>query len=645
MNAAQKNRDAALLVTAGFEDAPALTLNSTDGDIPDGRELSFPWLAGIIMTALTGLLLMGGALYISFLGQDSFSTAFAALEIELPHNVGTTLTKEKTNRVRPVTKTRSESEIIEAAIRENAEGRSMVKKQPFLRIRSTLATAATALSSSIPVYDPVALLARTQSKKPNTTFNISTNIYSAEVEGEIAVQTTPLPAGFVPSKAISDKDAADFISAIYSDASFDGEFFALGYLSEESTVRDLGELENNQISGIAQNVSIFNKAPTAKDKSSGSLERIVRIKQQDSLENIFEKNGFSLTNISTIIATLRNVYPSTTLPQGARLRILFGTLAKSDNLTPFRVSIYIRDNHVATIALTDSGRYVLAIAPPAIDFPDEDIEEIDVSNLPSIYQSIWETARKHDIPDNITDRIVAMFAYDLDLTKPISAGDSIEMLLTVPNELKEQNLLYISLKLGSSTRKFYRYTTDNGEVDFYDADGQTGKQFLLRRPLEGSGRISSRFGYRVHPVTGRSKLHSGLDLAAPYGTPVFASGDGIVERANYSSGLGRNIILKHVNGFTTAYAHMSRIAKGIVAGTRVRQGQIIGYVGSTGLSTGNHLHFEMRINKRPVDPLGIKLPKDKVLPQQYQRQFENAIAQINELMMREPSPITLASSQ
>ncbi len=644
MNAAQKNRDAALLLTAGFEDAPALTLNSTDGDIPDGRELSFSWLAGIIMTALTGLLLMGGALYISFLGQDSFSTAFAALEIEQPHNIGATLTKEKTNRVRPVAKTRSENEIIEAAIRENAEGRSMVKKQPFLRIRSTLATAATALSSSIPAYDPVALLARTQSKKTNITANISTNIYSAEVEGEIAVQTTPLPTGFVPSKAISDKDAANFMTAIYSDASFDGEFFALGYISEESDVRDLGKVENNQISGIAQNVSIFNKSRLSNDGNASRYERIISVKQQDSLENIFEKNGFSLTTTNIIIASLRNVYPSKTLPQGARLRILFGTLANSGNLTPFRMSIYIKDNHVATVALTDSGRYVLGIAPPAIDFPDEDIEEINVSNLPSIYRSIWETARKHDIPDNITDRIIAMFAYDLDLTKPISVGDSIEMLLTVPNELKEQDLLHISLKLGSSTRKFYRYTTENGEVDFYDIEGQTGKQFLQRRPLKGGGNLRSRFGYRIHPITRRSKLHTGTDLAAPYGTPVYASGDGVVDMAQWFSGYGRYVKLKHVNGFTTAYAHMSRIAKGLSPGDRVRQGQIIGYVGSTGLSTGNHLHFEMRINNRPVDALSVKLPRDKILPQQYQRQFENSIAQINELMLRDPAPINVASN-
>ncbi len=644
MNITQQNRDNSLQFRAGFIDAKALTINSTDGDIPDGRELSLSWLAGIVMTALTGLLLMGGALYISFLGQDSFSTTFEALKISKPDSISTTFTKDKTSRVRPIAPTRSDKEIVEAAIRENINGRTILRKQPFVRIKATLATATTALSASVPKYDPVALLARTQTLSNNMA-SVSTDIYGARIEGEIAVKTTPLPSKSSPIRTISDKNAAEFVARLNSDISFDGEFLALGYEQEVNDVRDIAQAYEGGISGIAQNVSRFEKTRNANDEKLNRLERILTIKEQDSLENILIKNGFTPLIINSIIATLQNVYPSTNLPKGARLRILFGSSTKSDALVPYRLSIYIRDIHAATVALTDSGRYVLGIAPPAIEFRDEDIEEINVNNLPSIYNSIWETARKHDIADKITDRIIAMFAYDLDLTKPISVGDSIEILKTLPNEQAEQELLYISLKLGSLERKFYRFTTSNGEVDFYDIDGQTGKQFLIRRPLKGGGNLRSRFGYRIHPITGRSKLHTGTDLAAPYGTPIYAAGDGIVEMARWNSGYGRYVRLKHVNGFTTAYAHMSRIASNLVPGGRVKQGQIIGYVGSTGQSTGNHLHFEMRINNRPVDALSVKLPRDKILPQQYSRQFKETIAQINDLMQREPAPVTLATKQ
>ncbi len=643
MSLNQKNRDNALLIAAGFKDAAPLTANSTNGNMPDGRELSFSWLAGIIMTALTGLLLMGGALYIAFLGQDSFSTAYAALKIAKTQNVGTTLTGQKTDRIRPVAKTRSENEIVEAAIRENIGGRSIVRKRPFVRIKATLATSLTALSSSVPPYDPIAILSRIQSTKPDNNTDISTDIYSADIEGIIAVQTSDLSFDSAPAKIISDMDAAEYLASIYSGESFDAEFAALGYISEETNIREIDEISDNKISGAIQNISV--KYKNSDNKNSSRIERILTVKQQDSLENILLRNGFSLSTINLISATLRNVYPSTTLPQGARLRILFGPNANKNSLIPYRMSIYIKDMHVATVALTDSGRYVLGIAPPKIEFPKEDIEEIIVTNLPSIYHSIWETARKHNIDDKITERIIAMFAYDLDLTKSVNIGDSIEILLSAPDEEGQQEMLYVSLKLGSTERKFYRFKTDDGEVDFYDSEGQTGKRFLIRRPLEGGGNLRSRFGYRRHPITGRSKLHTGTDLAAPYGTPVYAAGDGTVEMAQWFSGYGRYVRLKHVNGFTTAYAHMSRIADGIKAGDRVKQGQIIGYVGSTGLSTGNHLHFEMRINNRPVDALSVKLPRDKILPNQYRRRFEETIAQIDDLMQRDPAPVEIAKNE
>jgi murein DD-endopeptidase MepM/ murein hydrolase activator NlpD len=140
-------------------------------------------------------------------------------------------------------------------------------------------------------------------------------------------------------------------------------------------------------------------------------------------------------------------------------------------------------------------------------------------------------------------------------------------------------------------------------------------------------------------------MHAGIDLAAPKGTPIYASGDGVVEKAQRVSGYGLYVELQHVNNYETGYGHMSKIAEGIKPGVRVRQGQIIGYVGSTGNSTGNHLHFEIKINGRVVDPLSIKLPRDKQLAAAYDRPFEMTIEQIRDLMLRDPAPITVASAE
>jgi murein DD-endopeptidase MepM/ murein hydrolase activator NlpD len=277
---------------------------------------------------------------------------------------------------------------------------------------------------------------------------------------------------------------------------------------------------------------------------------------------------------------------------------------------------------------------VLASEPAFQPFPEEDTEQINVSNLPTIYRAIWETARKHEIDDKTTQRIIAMFAYDVDMTKKISetGQDSIEILETDKDAAGKQDLLYVALRLGTTTKELYRYRTADGSVDFYDPAGETGKRFLTRRPLQGGGRVSSRFGYRVHPIFKTRRLHSGVDLAAPRMTPIYAAGDGVVEKAQWVSGYGRYVELKHVNGFETGYGHMHKIADGLKSGDKVRQGEIIGYVGSTGNSTGNHLHFEIKINGNVVDPLSVKLPRDKSLPTQDAAAFKDTMVQIQGLM-------------
>ena len=658
MNPAQRNRNAALLKASGFEDGPALTVQSTEGEIPHGRELSFAWLTGTVMTGLTSVLLMGAALYVSFEGQDTFSTAYEALQIltkvQSPEDIDS---GAKANRVRPVAQTKSELEIVEASIRETVDGRALIKKQPFVRVRATLATAATALSEDIPDYDPVAMIDDSQPITTEADDDVANpDIYGAEVEGEVQIKTAALPATFVPTVAITDRGAADFVRASVEnlfgeggDGSSDAGATAIAYADPSSNLRDLGVVSGNGLSGIAENVTVMPKTKQADEAGLGRTERVVTVREAGPLKDWLLKNGFDDTTYGMVAGTLRNVLASTNMPKGARLRILMGPSRISNTLIPHRLSIYFPDprssesKHAATAALTDRGNYVLGLAPADIVFADEDTEEINVNNLPSVYRSIWETARKHDIADTITSRIVAMFAYDIDLTKRIGAGDSIEILETEKDADGHQELLYVALKLGTTTRELFRFRTDDGTVDFFDPDGETGKRFLTRRPVQGGGRLASRFGYRIHPIFHTKKMHTGVDLASRTGTPIYASGDGIVDKAGWSSGYGKFVGLKHVNGFETGYGHMSRIADGMRPGTKVRQGQIIGYVGSTGNSTGPHLHFEIKVNGRFVDPLSVKLPRDKSLAAQYDGAFKQTIGQIRDLMQRDAAPITVAS--
>jgi hypothetical protein len=655
LNAAQRNRHAALLKATGFEDSPALTIQSTDGEIPHGRELSFAWLSGTVMTGLTSVMLMGAALYVSFQGQDTFSTAYEALQLSRPKVEGPAATdmSAKTSRLRPVAATRSDVETIEASIRETVDGRDMIRNEPFTRIRATLATASTSLSDGIPDYDPVAILNATQPiAVAADAIDVNTNVYGAEVEGEVAVRLADMPMTFVPPRAITDQSAAEFVRGlIEATTSVVGGEPTLAYAALGPSVRDLGRLgDGSTIGGVAENVTVVPKTTAASEAGLGRSERFLTLRDAAALPDVLSKNGFSANQSALVIDALRNVLRGPNLPTKTRLRILYGPLSReATSLVPYRLSLYEPRadgtyNYQATVALTDTGQYVLGIEPDFVEFPAEDTEEINVANLPSVYRSIWETGRKHELDDATIERIIGMYAYDVDLTKKISAGDSIEILETKPDANGHSEPLYVALTLGATTRKFYRFGTDGGVVDFYDPDGETGKRFLTRRPVDGGGTLRSRFGYRIHPIFHTRRLHTGIDLAAPSGTPIYAAGDGVIKYYKWQSGYGNKVEIQHVNGYETGYGHMSRYVDGLGVGSRVRQGQLIGYVGSTGQSTGPHLHFEIKINGNFVDPLSVKLPKDNILAQQYKGEFSRTMAQINDLMQRQAAPVTLAQA-
>lgn len=235
-----------------------------------------------------------------------------------------------------------------------------------------------------------------------------------------------------------------------------------------------------------------------------------------------------------------------------------------------------------------------------------------------IETSIYDAALRLGAGDQQVVDFASVFAYDVDFQREIHPGDSFEMVYeTYTDEtgmpVKTGNLLFASLNGKALSRSFYRFTpSDDGETDYFDSNGESATKFLMKTPINGA-RISSSFGNRKHPISGYTRLHKGTDFAAPTGTPVYAAGNGTVEWAARRGGYGNYIVLRHANGYKTAYAHLSRYARGLKAGKRVRQGEIIGYVGSTGASTGPHLHYEVYIKGTPVNAMKLKLPTGRKL--------------------------------
>ena len=242
-----------------------------------------------------------------------------------------------------------------------------------------------------------------------------------------------------------------------------------------------------------------------------------------------------------------------------------------------------------------------------------------------ILNSLYRAATKQKIPANIIIEFARIYGFQVDFQRDIRKKDSFQIMYEVFVNDKEKvietgNVLFANLKLSGENLPLYYYD-GKGSEGHYDKNGKSVKKALMKTPINGA-RLSSPFGMRKHPIDGFNKMHRGTDFAAPMGTPIMASGDGIIKKAGWCGGGGNCIVIKHNSTYQTIYAHMSKFASGIRSGVRVKQGQTIGFVGSTGKSTGPHLHYEVVVNGKKVNSQKLKLPSGKVLKGEERKIFE-----------------------
>lgn len=298
------------------------------------------------------------------------------------------------------------------------------------------------------------------------------------------------------------------------------------------------------------------------------------------------------------------------------------------------------DNQLLSVSFSpENGRHVLSkrLANGRFFASDLEVERRPSTNrvTATITTSLYEAALDAGATDQQVAEFAQIFAYDIDFQRQIQAGDTFEILYENfvderGNHVSSGDILYASLSGRALERSFYRHTpTDDNVTDYFTADGKSATRFLMKTPINGA-RLSSSFGRRRHPISGYSRLHKGTDFAARSGTPILAAGNGVVERASRYGGYGKYVRIQHANGYETAYAHMSRYGPGVRKGRRVRQGDIIGYVGSTGASTGPHLHYEVLINGRHVNAMSLSLPTGRELEDTLLREFEKTRRTVDE---------------
>ena len=257
---------------------------------------------------------------------------------------------------------------------------------------------------------------------------------------------------------------------------------------------------------------------------------------------------------------------------------------------------------------------------------EKDLKKFIVYKESTITNSLYQTALNLKIKPSIIIEFARLYGFQVDFQRDIWKNDSFQIIYeefhnNIGNVIETGNIIFANLNLKNDDLKLYRHEYEKNKIDYFDENGKSMRKTLMKTPINGA-KLSSSFGKRKHPILGFTKMHTGTDFAAPMGTPIFASGDGIITRAQWCGGGGNCVKIKHNRVYQTVYAHMSKFARGIKKGARVKQGQIIGYVGSTGLSTGPHLHYEVIENGKKINSQKLKLPSGKILKGNKRKVFE-----------------------
>ncbi|HEU0083736.1 MAG TPA: M23 family metallopeptidase [Bradyrhizobium sp.] len=643
------------MIDLGHE--PPLSVDGSEAAVIDRRRVSVQWFSGTILTGLCGAALIGGAVFASLDGEMTFAKVPERVEGALRGAFGAndrSASLHKSDRLPPVSDSAASKNVVRVSTVTRVGNRDIMRVRPYIRISGNLALATSDLSAKIPPYNAQRMLTDVGTAAPAASDDPSVADV-VEPDAEVSFVTRDL-ATVLPKARIAAVVALDEILMRVRDASnWRGNSGGVRYTLASATADASGALPDSKLAYategtiadpyagfetrvVPENVTLLAKT---RDKATGgnpSDERIHVVKKGDSIPSILREQGATAEEARAIAATLGARGRDGGLKEGQKVRILMAPAGPGQRLQPYRVVVANESTVEAVAALSDLGKYV-AVDVQSMNTVTEtasnDDDDDDGTGV-RLYQSIYETALRNKVPATVIEDMVRIYSYDVDFQRKVQPGDSFDVFFAGEDEgaaiTEKTEVLFASLTVGGETRKYYRFVTpDDSVVDYYDETGKSAKKFLVRKPVNNAI-MRSGFGGRRHPILGYVKMHTGVDWATSYGTPIFASGNGVVEKVGPEGGYGKYIRVKHNNGYETAYGHLSAYAKGLEPGKRVRQGQVIGFVGSTGMSTGPHVHYEILVNGRFVDPMRIKLPRGRSLEGPLMAGFEKERDRLDAMM-------------
>ncbi|KUL95260.1 peptidase M23B [Bosea sp. WAO] len=650
---------AALLVDLGI-DPPIQPAGASPIGL-DRRGVSLRWLSACMLVGSCGAALLGGAILVAMRGDTSFAERPETVTARQVSGAGGGARKgDKLVAEQPIASARHTAR---APMSQRVGDREVIKVRPYVRLASNLSLTTGVYATNIPPFNPLRLFAEGApgseryaepvTELPDADVSITkrdlaeltiqstrANLSDAEVTAQMEEERAnlaasdrraalPIPPQLMLSRTLGQGAAAAATGDL------------LGYAPATDT-----SFSGIEVRVVPENVTNALKAPIAATREPQVEEKLLITRRGENFETVVRNAGASRDQIVSMINAFGGKVKVAALPEGQVLQALFAPGPRpGDSRQIVRVSLLENGRPAAMVAVNDKGVFTPVALPRAEPLSpqqkaqtgnddEEDEDEESGGSGARLYESLYETGLRHDLPRPLIDELVRIFSYDLDFQQRVRGGDNLEVIFTDEDEGDRPEILSASLTIGGETRQVYRFQApEDGLIDYFDPEGRSLKKFLLRKPISDA-EMRSGFGMRYHPIMRYSKMHTGVDWANKIGTPILAAGNGTIIKAEWDSGYGRRIEIQHANGYVTSYSHQSAFAKGIAPGVKVRQGQVIGFLGNTGLSTGPHLHYEVMVNGNFVNPMKIKVPRGRELEGRTLAEFNRQRDEIQGLIVR-----------
>ena len=400
---------------------------------------------------------------------------------------------------------------------------------------------------------------------------------------------------------------------------------------------------NGAVNGVVNgtvNGALDSIAGAHLEPDDGLVRKSVVIRRGDTLSAALTRAGGKREEVESAIVAFRKVHNPRRLRVGQTLSLSFDPTNGSDGAPRLAaLALDVAADRDVVVTRGNDGIFLSSVV-------DRPLDRVLQRTAGTINSNLYNAALAAGMPNQVLMEMVHIFSFDVDFQREIQHGDRFEVLyeavFNMAGEFVENGpILYATLEVGERVVELFRYEPDEGPADYLDAKGASVRKALMRTPINGA-RLSSGYGMRRHPILGYTKKHLGVDFAAPVGTPIYAGGDGTITMVGWHGNFGKYVRIRHNSTYSTGYAHLSGYAKGMKKGKRVRQGQVIAYVGSTGMSTGPHLHYEvMRGNKR-INPMTLKLPSGRKLEGHELASFQQQVQKITVLLAEVPAVTRVA---